>query len=265
MSQHESLGDLEPQARVIAFYLPQFHPMKENDEWWEPGFTEWTQVTRARPLFRGHQQPQLPSELGFYDLRVPETREQQASLARECGIEGFCYWHYWLGNGRRLLERPFEDVLSSGQPDFPFCLAWANHDWSGTAFGAGRRLLAKQLYPGFEDYLAHFKFLARAFADSRYIRVNGKPLFYIYRPHEIPDCKKVMEFFREQAEKVGHKGLYLVGETASGGKAEKYGLDAGHLSRHRQISLDDKREPSTVNRAFKKLKRLTGVGIASLA
>lgn len=121
-------------ARVIALYLPQFHPIPENDAWWGKGFTEWTNVAKAKPLFKGHYQPHIPADLGFYDLRLPEVREAQAELAREAGIEGFCYWHYWFGNGRRLLERPFNEVLESGKPDFPFCLAWANHSWSSNSW-----------------------------------------------------------------------------------------------------------------------------------
>ena len=109
-------------ARVIAYYLPQFHPIPENDEAWGPGFTEWTNVAKARPLFHGHYQPRIPADLGFYDLRLPEIREQQAQMAHEAGIEGFCYYHYWMGNGKLLLQRPFEEVLKSGKPDFPFCL-----------------------------------------------------------------------------------------------------------------------------------------------
>ena len=114
-------------ARVIAFYLPQYHPIPENDEWWGKGFTDWTNVGNAKPLFKGHYQPKVPADLGYYDLRLPESRIAQAKLAREYGIEGFCYWHYWFGNGRQLLERPFNEVLKSGEPDFPFCLGWANH------------------------------------------------------------------------------------------------------------------------------------------
>ena len=120
---------MKSKARVIAFYLPQFYPTPENDEWWEPGFTEWTNVARAKPLFKGHYQPRIPRDLGFYDLRVPETREKQAQLAREAGIEGFCYWHYWFGNGKRLLSDVFREVVETGKPDFPFCLCWANHSW----------------------------------------------------------------------------------------------------------------------------------------
>lgn len=116
--------------RIIALYLPQFHPIPENNKWWGPGFTEWTNVAKAKPLFKGHLQPRIPADLGFYDLRLPETRIQQAELAKAAGIEGFCYYHYWFGHGKQLLERPFNEVVESGKPDFPFCICWANHTWS---------------------------------------------------------------------------------------------------------------------------------------
>ena len=145
-------------ARVIAFYLPQFHPIPENDEWWGPGFSEWRNVAKARPLFRGHYQPRIPGELGFYDLRVPETRWAQAELARTHGVEGFCYWHYWFA-GRRILERPFNEVLRFKEPDFPFCLAWANQTWTGIWHGLRDKILIEQTYPGRQDYLAHFQAL----------------------------------------------------------------------------------------------------------
>ena len=142
-------------ARVIAFYLPQFHPIPENDQWWGKGFTEWTNVAKAKPLFRGHYQPRIPADLGFYDLRLPEVREQQAELAREAGIEGFWYWHYWVGNGKMLLEKPFQEVLHSGKPDFPFCLGWANHSWkTGTWTRDGsNQMIAEQQYLGEKDLL----------------------------------------------------------------------------------------------------------------
>lgn len=174
--------------KPIAFYLPQFHPIPENDEWWGKGFTEWTNVAKAKPLFKGHYQPRLPSDLGFYDLRVEETRISQAELAKEHGIFGFAYWHYWFGNGRQILERPLEEVVASGKPDFPFCLSWANQTWSGTWHGlSNKKVLIEQLYPGEEDYKNHFYKILPILKDKRYILINGKCLFMIFRVHEIPD------------------------------------------------------------------------------
>lgn len=143
-------------VKAIAFYLPQFHPIKENDEWWGKGFTEWTNVAKAKPMFPGHYQPHIPADLGFYDLRLSEARIAQADLAKKYGISAFCYWHYWFGNGRRILERPFQEVLESGTPDFPFCLAWANETWSGIWHGNPKTILVEQVYPGEQDYIDHF-------------------------------------------------------------------------------------------------------------
>ena len=170
--------------RLIAYYLPQYHPIPENDGWWGRGFTEWTNVAKARPLFRGHYQPHIPADLGFYDLRLPEVRQAQAELARQAGIEGFCYWHYWFA-GKRLLERPFNEVLASGKPDFPFCLAWANATWTGIWYDAPDRILMEQTYPGQDDHKAHFNALLPAFLDERYIRGGWKanlPGFPAFRP-----------------------------------------------------------------------------------
>ncbi len=172
--------------RLISFYLPQFYPTKENDEWWQKGFTEWTNVGNAKPLFRGHYQPRVPADLGYYDLRVPEVREEQAQMAREAGIEGFCYWHYWF-NGRRLLDRVFREVVESGKPDFPFCLCWANHSWYQKTWDSTKpdKLLIEQTYPGEQDYIAHFNAMLPAFKDKRYIRVNGKLLFGFFSAVDI--------------------------------------------------------------------------------
>lgn len=201
---------MQSPARVIAFYLPQFHPIPENDAWWGTGFTEWTNAAKAKPLFRGHYQPHVPADLGFYDLRVPETRESQASMAREHGVEAFCYYHYWFG-GKRLLERPFTEVLDSGKPDFPFCLCWANATWTGIWHGDPGRILIEQTYPGDEDYRSHFRTLLPAFRDKRYLTVDGKPLFMIYKPRDLPDASRVAELFRAMAAQAGLPGLYLVG------------------------------------------------------
>jgi hypothetical protein len=194
----------------VAFYLPQFHPIPENDAWWGKGFTEWTNVAHAKPLFRGHHQPRLPADLGFYDLRVPEVREAQAQLAREHGIDGFCYWHYWFGNGRQLLERPFREVLASGKPDFPFCLAWANESWTGHWKGQDRTLLMPQEYPGDEDYVKHFQGLLPAFRDPRYLRVRGRLLFYVYRPRNLPDPARFISIWRDLARSEGIEDFFFV-------------------------------------------------------
>ncbi len=193
--------------KSICFYLPQFHPVPENDEWWGKGFTEWRNVTKARPLFPGHYQPHQPADLGFYDLRLPEVREAQAELARQHGIHGFCYYHYWF-NGRRILERPFNDVLESGKPDLPFCLCWANENWTRVWDGGERDVLLEQKY-SFEDDLAHIRSLIPAFKDPRYICINGKPLFLVYRTELLPDPAKTAALWQEEAMKAGLPGLYL--------------------------------------------------------
>ena len=197
-------------ARAIAFYLPQYHPIPENDQWWGKGFTEWTNVSKAQALFKGHHQPNLPGDLGFYDLRVPEARFAQAGLARQHGIEGFCYWHYWFA-GKRLLERPFEEVLKSGEPDFPFCLAWANESWTGVWNGEPNRTLIEQTYSGEDDYIRQFHALAGAFCDQRYLTVNGKPLFLVYRPESLPDPQHFTDLWNSLAIKEGLGGIYFVG------------------------------------------------------
>ena len=196
---------------MIALYLPQYHPIPENDEWWGKGFTEWTNVTKAKPLFPGHLQPKIPADLGFYDLRLPEVREAQADLAKKYGVEGFCYWHYWLGGGRRLLERPFDEVLKSGKPNFPFCLGWANESWTGVWHGAPQRTLIEQRYPGRDDYRDHFYTILPALADPRSINIAGKKLFVIYHPLQIPDCLEFTDLWRNFAEKEGLPGLFFVG------------------------------------------------------
>lgn len=216
-------------ARVIAYYLPQFHPIPENDAVWGKGFTEWTNVAKAKPLFRGHYQPRIPADLGFYDLRLPEIREQQAELAREAGIEGFCYWHYWFGNGKMLLERPFEEVLASGKPDFPFCLCWANHSWTTRTWTnvrgkKAKTVIAEQTYPGVEDYEAHFMYCLPAFKDKRYITIDGKPIFGIFDPFLFPDMKRFIQTWRELAHKQGLPGIFLYAITPSAW-TNRYGAD----------------------------------------
>lgn len=194
-------------TRAIAFYLPQYHPIPENDGWWGKGFTEWTNVTRAKPQFWGHYQPHLPQDLGFYDLRLPEVRAAQAELAKTYGVSGFCYFHYWF-HGRRLLERPFDEVLKSRQPDLPFCLCWANEDWLRHGRRGERELLIEQNYSR-DDDLQHMSWLSDAFADPRYIRIDGRPLFLVYRACKLPEPKATTERWRAEARCLGIGELFL--------------------------------------------------------
>jgi len=218
-------------ARLVAFYLPQFHPIPENDKWWGKGYTEWTNTAKASPMFRGHYQPHVPADLGFYDLRVPETRQVQADLAKDHGIEGFCYYHYWFG-GKLLLERPLAEVVTSGRPDFPFCVCWANQTWGGIWHGAPDRVLIEQTYPGDHDHRAHFAYLLPAFADPRYITVNGQPVFVIYRPRQLPDAARTTDLWREMAVRAGLKGLHLIGvDDQPQWNAAQFGFDASTCTR----------------------------------
>jgi hypothetical protein len=215
VSDQRGVGaELARRARVLAFYLPQFYPVAENDRWWGPGFTEWTNVVQARPLFEGHYQPRLPADVGFYDLRVPEVRELQAELASSHGIEAFCYWHYWF-EGKRLLERPFAEVLSSGRPQLSFCLSWANETWSRRWHGSGTApdVLQEQSYSGADD-LAHIRWLMTAFADPRYVRIRGRPLFLVYRPFDLPDPRRTTDLFRSECIRHGLPEPYLLGINA---------------------------------------------------
>lgn len=198
---------MKKKVRLIAIYLPQFHPVSENDGWWGKGFTEWTNVTKAKPLFKGHYQPHLPSDLGFYDLRIPEVREQQAEMAKSSEIYGFCYYHYWF-NGRRILEKPLEEVLNTGKPDLPFMICWANENWTRAWDGGEKEILLEQKYSE-EDDKKHIEYLIKyVFSDPRYIRVNNKPVFCIYRSTLFPDMQKTINVWRSEAAKHGME-LYL--------------------------------------------------------
>ena len=194
-------------VRAIAFYLPQYHPIPENDRWWGEGFTEWTNVKRALPLFPGHYQPHEPGELGYYDLRSATTRQQQADLAKEYGLSGFCYYHYWF-RGQRLLERVFNEVLKTGQPDFPFCLCWANQNWTRGWDGQVNELLMAQSYCD-EDSRAHMRWLVKAFRDPRYIRIDGRPVFLVYQASDLPDALGTTAIWREEARNAGVGDIYL--------------------------------------------------------
>ena len=206
----------------LAYYLPQYHPFPENDEWWGKGFTEWTNVAKAKKLFPGHYQPHIPADLGFYDLRVPEVRKAQAELAREAGVDCFCYWHYWF-NGHKMMERPFEEVVKSGEPDFPFCLSWANHSWYAKTWNKDipDKLLIEQTYGGIKEYTEHFNYLLPAFKDKRYQRKDGKLVFGIYDPFGFKDVKTFMDTWNQLAKENGLEGFHFFAHTFKDNKVEE--------------------------------------------
>ncbi len=199
--------DYPTDVRPIAFYLPQYHPVPENDEWWGEGFTEWENVARARPLFPGHYQPHLPADLGFYDLRIPEVREKQAAMAKAFGIHGFCYYYYWF-NGRRVLERPLQELLESGRPDFPFCICWANENWTRVWDGQEKHVLLGQKHSLKSD-IAFMHDVLPILKDPRYIRFQGKPVLLVYRADKLHHAKKTTEAWREICRQEGLDEIHL--------------------------------------------------------
>lgn len=232
--------------RIIAFYLPQFHPIPENDEWWGEGFTEWYNVGKAKKLYIGHVQPKVPTDLGYYDLRLDSVREKQAELANEAGIEGFCYWHYWFGNGKSLMDLPINEVIKTGKPDFPFCLGWANHSWEKKTWvsNGNNEMLLKQEYGGKEDYINHFNKIFPILKDKRYIKVDDKPVFYIFAPDDIPNCKDFITLWRKLAIKSGFKGIHFVAQAQplddNYDRYYDYGFDAVCSNRISQASVTSK-------------------------
>ena len=242
-------------SRVIAFYLPQYYPTPTNDKWYGKGFTEWTNVGKAHPLFRGHYQPKVPMDLGYYDLRYPEIKEQQAKMAQQAGIEGFCYYHYWFGNGKKELEYPLQEVIKTKKPDYPFCLCWANQSWYSKFWSNDindqPKLIVEQTYDEKDDII-HFEELIKVFKDDRYITVDGKLLFMIYRPLEFPSVSKFMKRWRSLAQKHGLKDFYFVAQATDDSQVKKIvelGFDGVNISRK-----DEYLKHWRYNNSFKKLK-----------
>lgn len=223
MTAGHSSGDCA-EVRVVAFYLPQFHPIPENDSWWGKGFTEWTNVTKAQPLFEGHYQPHLPADLGFYDLRLREVRREQIALAKSYGIDGFCYHYYWF-SGKRLLERPLEDMLADRDGDMPFCLCWANENWTRRWDAAEHKVLIAQRYLP-EDDLAFIEDISRYLRDPRYIRVDGAALIVVYRPQQLPDSLRITTVWRDYCRKAGIGEIHLCAAMTHGNGDFPLGFDS---------------------------------------
>jgi lipopolysaccharide biosynthesis protein len=223
--ERELAVKVESLIRCIAFYLPQFHPIAENDAWWGKGFTEWTNVTRSIPRFSEHYQPRLPGEMGFYDLRNPDILRRQAQLARQYGLHGFCFHHYWF-NGKRLLEKPIEMLLSDTSIDLPFCVNWANENWTRRWDGHDEEVLLAQNHSP-EDDLAFARSLEPLFRDPRYIRIGGRPLLMLYRPAILPNAAETVLRWREHFIDAGLGNPYLVmAQVRNDGDPKKYGMDA---------------------------------------
>jgi lipopolysaccharide biosynthesis protein len=246
--------------KAIALYLPQYHEVEENNIWWGKGFTEWTNVKKANPLFRDHYQPHIPLDNNYYDLSSNDVLINQAALAEAYGIYGFCFYHYWF-NGKLLLEKPIHNLLANKAPDFPFCLSWANENWTRKWDGAEQQVLMRQEY-SLEDDKAHINYLLPIFNDERYIKIDGKPVFLMYRSELHPNIKEATEVWREEAKKYGFHDLYLIRmeNFERGILPSLHGFDAG-MEFGPDWTLKGKKSAkrNMLSYAFKKTLHLSGI------
>lgn len=242
-------------VKVIAFYLPQFHSIPENDQWWGKDFTEWVNVKKAKPLFDGHEQPKRPLNDFYYDLRNDSVKIWQAELAKKYGVYGFCYYHYWF-EGKMLLEKPMEEMLKNPDVDIPFCISWANASWTKEWVGDSKKVLIPQTYGGQEDWDAHYKYLRQFFKDKRYIFKDDKPLFIVYNPVEIPNCSMMLDYFNKEAIKDGFPGICFVSQMPGvfkdkTGIIEKFDYCIEFEPTHTLLKYDKNRK-----KVLRKIKRI---------
>lgn len=207
------------EPKIIAFYLPQFHEIPENDEWWGKGFTEWTNTKKAKPLFKGHSQPKTPLNDNYYSLAECDTLEWQAEQAKQYGVHGFCYYHYWF-KGKKLLEKPLEMLLEHKEIDMPFCISWANETWSRTWSGKESEILIQQTYGGQEDWEQHLQYLLPFFKDRRYITKDGHPILILYKAGKIEKCEAMIQYWNRRMKELNMPQLYYI-ETLSGAQKDK--------------------------------------------
>jgi lipopolysaccharide biosynthesis protein len=237
-------------VHLIAFYLPQYHPIPENDAWWGKGFTEWTNVTKATPLFSGHYQPHLPTDFGFYDLRVRETRHDQIKIAKQYGIDGFCYHYYWF-SGTKILDRPLDDMLSDQESRMPFCLCWANENWTRRWDAAEREILIKQKYLP-DDDLNFIKSLTPFFTDQRYIKLEGAPFFIVYRPQNLPHPKRTSRLWRDYCKSIGIEKIHICAALTHGNEDyAQFDFDSGVEFPPHNLQVDNISDKITFHSRFK--------------
>lgn len=201
-------------TKVIAFYLPQYHEICENNEWWGEGFTEWTNVKKGKPLYKNHYQPKIPYQNNYYCLLDKGVQEWQSKLALECGIYGFCYYHYWF-YGKMLLEKPMEKMLANPEIKINFCISWANEPWTKTWTGKDKEVLMQQRYGDFEEWEKHLQYLLPFFQDQRYILKENKPVFMLYRAENITNCNEMINYWNIRLKEYGFSGIYII-ETLTG-------------------------------------------------
>ncbi|WP_230266535.1 glycosyltransferase WbsX family protein [Allobaculum fili] len=195
--------------KIIALYLPQFHRIPENDEWWGPGFTDWVNVKKAVPLFKGHLQPRVPLNHNYYDLSDPKVLADQSSLALAYGIDGFCFYHYWF-NGKLLLEKPVEQLLTNTDVKIPFMFSWANETWARTWDGREKNILIQQEYGGEKDWESHLQYFLPFFKDERYIKIDNKPVLLLYTSSRIQNCAEMVDFWNRRLREYGFDGIYIL-------------------------------------------------------
>lgn len=215
-------------VKVIAFYLPQYHEIEENNKWWGKGFTEWTNVKKATPQFKGHYQPRIPLNRNYYSLETDDEMIKQAKMATDYGIYGFCYYHYWFGKNKQLLEKPVDNMLNDESVNIPFCLCWANENWSRNWDGGNKEVIMAQDYGDEESWHNHIEYLVRFFRDKRYIRIENKPVFIIYKPELIECYDEMIAYWNEYLKENGENSLYIISQYPQIFREDykKFNLDA---------------------------------------